>query len=179
MEHRKTRLFLSIRLLFTLLSLVFITIGCKKQLDQPELVDPIYIELVDASEKIKSNMKEEEKLLAESKKELNKSDLTVGEKRQVLKEIASSDKKLRLMAQDQKFFELRANSRVAHDREVYPARFEKDLPWPNPEEIAQFEANKRLRGASRNWADHIPKLKYGPDKSAHKAEQAEKAEEKN
>ena len=158
MEHRKTRLFLPISLLATLLILS----GCKKPLDNPELVDPIYIELVDATAKIKKNMEEEEKQLIEAKKELQKADLTVGEKRQVLKQLSAGDKKLRLMEQDRKFFELRAKSRIVHVREIYPARFEKDLPWPNPDEIAVFEANKRLRGASRNWADNVPKLKYGP-----------------
>lgn len=167
MEQPKTRLFLSIPLLILAL------LGCKKPLDNPESVDPIYRELVDASEKIKKSMEDQKKALAASKEELKKPDLTVGEKRQILKEISSTDKRIRLMDQDQKFFELRAQSRIAHVREVYPARFEKDLPWPNPDEIAQFEANKRLRGASRNWADNVPKLKYGPDKSAAKAEKAE------
>lgn len=167
-EHRKTRLFLPISLLFMLLILV----GCKKPLENPELVDPIYIELKDAAEKIRDNLKEEQKALNEAKKELKETDLTVGEKRQVLKQISAGERKMVLMKQDRKFFELRSKSRIKHVQEVYPGRFEKDLPWPDLEEIAVFEANKRLRGASRNWADNIPKLKYSPEKPAAKVEEA-------
>ena len=167
-EHRKTRLLL----LIPLLNLAILCVSCKKALEHPELSDPIYNELTQASAAIKKGIEEEKKALVGWKEDLKKPDLTVGEKRQILKQIAGSDKKLRLMEQDQKFFELRAKSRLIHVYEVYPARFEKGLPWPDPDELAEFEANKRLRGASRNWADHIPKLKYGPEKTAVKPESA-------
>lgn len=169
MEHRKTRLFVPITLLTTLLFLA----GCKKELENPELSDPIYVELSGASAAIEKNIKDETETLKGWRADLKKPDLSIGEKRQILKQISNSDKKIRLMEQDQTFYQIRAKSRLQYVKETYPARFEKGLPWPDPDELAEFEANKRLRGASKNWSDRVPKLNYGPEKAAAKATQPE------
>lgn len=162
MEHHFLRLFLIIALLFIS--------GCKKPLESPELQDVIYLEISDAIKKTDAQMQEDRKALTKDKEDLKKPDLTLGEKRQLLKEIANMEKRLQMMEQDLTFMQIRLKTRYKHISEVYPRRFEQGLPWPDPEELEQWEAHKKLQHAPKNWSDRIPKLRYGPEKGASAVE---------
>lgn len=167
-EHCKTRLFV--------LTLLLTLAGCKKPLEQPETVDPIYLKLSATAANYQKLITDEEAAQESAKKSLLKTDLTAGEIRQARKDIASRDRRMRLMTQDQRYAQIRARSRLIKDREKYTERYDKDLPWPDTEEVSEFDVSERLiKARTQKWEDHLPKTNVGAKAEPPNPEAAESA----
>ena len=68
--------------------------------------------------------------------------------------------------------------RLLESRLAYEKAFQKEEPWPNPEEYAAYKANKELRAANLNWNKRVPKLKDRIDQFNEKAALNKAASEK-
>lgn len=147
-----------IDLLIIVLVAIVTFVGCKKPNPHPESLDPIYSDLLKESE---SARKEAESQRAEIEK-LEREMLEFGPRDpRKAKAIRDKYKREKLAVQGEQralYYEVQAELRLKYVQKDYLRAFNADKPWPNPEEYAAYNENKRLQRASRNWEDRVPKM---------------------
>ncbi len=132
--------------------------GCAKRLEAPEVLDPIYNELLKEQKKIEKEIADGSKMLMEKQQELKTTQARTIERVRVLRDIGNLQKKIDHLSQLKRYFELRAEKRKYLSRETYKIAFQSGEPWPNPEDLKRYQSFKRLKEASRNWDSNVPKL---------------------
>lgn len=147
------------KLLLLLLILPVFVLGCSKHNPNPELLDPIYLDLKnrvgDLSRDVstfKGAVKEEQQ--KKDSAEPGTKDLVLAKKR-----LRESLVKLERAEQQLKFYEIRLERRKLESRVSYEKAFSADKAWPDPLEFEAYEANKDLRSAKSSWSSRVPKLK--------------------
>lgn len=151
--------------------------ACEKPLAEPEKVDPIYSDLEAQLKAAQTIHATELKALEDARKHLESlGPRDMGRKRTQF-EVFEREKKVRRLAERELYHQLLIDKRLEYVRKVYPKKYEAKEPWPDPAEVDQYKTNKRLKSASRNWADRVPKLKDRIS-AVQKAEKVEKAAEK-
>lgn len=162
--------------LLSLCTLVFLVVGCKKEDPNPELRDPIYLDLVKDLKAYGSELEAAKKSVETERKGLkealtNSVEATVA-KRGLKKALAAVKK----LEQKVKYYEIRSERRLVEGRRSYKLAFRKGERWPDPEEYVHYKANQRLRSANLNWNMRVPKLFEGNPNyvPAHKTNKEEK-----
>lgn len=159
--------------LIALISLVLS--GCKKPMENPETRDPIYSALLSDKSAYKGAAEAEKKTIAELEAEIAKLGPRDQIKKPKIRELYTRKKNLEQMEQQALYFEIRAEQRKAHAREEYLKAFHADKPWPDPAEFEAYKRAKKLRQASKNWDDRVPKSDRYSKKSPVGAEAPKKA----
>jgi len=149
---------------------VFLLNACEKPLAEPETVDPIYLDLRSDAANAKKLADDKKKEAEELEKTLEKPNIEPLERKHTLQQIFLAKKTIALIEQDVAYFNLRAETRKALDRDMYPAIFKAKGKWPDKDEYDRFMAEKRLRAASRNWNDRVPRPAKAPTASSANAE---------
>lgn len=149
--HRLVKLFIACS--------IFSILGCKSKNPNPELIDPIYLDLQKEERRHSQLVKELEKQIETSNKELASSEPRSIDLKIKAKEISGLKDRLIRLKQGEEYFRIRAELRRVEARKAYTIAFEKGEEWPNPEEFKAYEVNKRLRTVPLNWSERVPKLK--------------------
>ncbi|MGE3385341.1 MAG: hypothetical protein AB7K41_01280 [Bdellovibrionales bacterium] len=153
MESRKMHCFRMI-----LVVCLLILTGCKREDPNPELSDPIYKFLVEQGNALRPALDGEIKKLEEANKELSKMDVNTAERRQQLKEIQKTKGRIARLEQEVAYNEIRRERRRVEGRRAYKIAYSKGEAWPDPAEFEHFMTQHRLRIASRNWGERVPRL---------------------
>lgn len=147
-----------ILLLFVVSFSIFIG-GCSKHDPNPELRDPIFLDLKDRVGDLNRDVNslkatvEEEQAKVESSEPRSK-DLALARKR-----LREAKIKLGRAEQELRYFEIRLERRKLESRLAYEKAFSADRPWPDKKEFEAYEANKELKSAQSSWSSRVPKLK--------------------
>ena len=138
-------------------SMIFFVLGCKKPMDAPEIIDPIYMDLLKLEKEhdalYRAKLAEAEVI----KKDWESSDALSGRIKTAKAKFFAKEEEAEKERQLARYFKLRAKTRQNETRKSYMEAFNKDLPWPNPEEYANYVAENRLRGASKSWDSRVPR----------------------
>lgn len=132
-------------------------LGCKSPNPNPETLDPIYADLLKESE---AASKETESLKGEIEKleqEIPAFEARDPGKKRAERELYQKEHLAELSSQRALFYKIQADMRLKYARREYLKAFNADKPWPNPKEYEEYLENKKLRSASRNWDDRVPK----------------------
>ena len=132
--------------------------ACKKKHPTPEVLDPIYNDLVKQAGFFKGKVEQEKKQIKKLEKTLAETEARTIERVATAKDIRFAKKRLEKYVQDAKFYEIRSEHRKAQSRYEYNLAFSQDKDWPDPEEYKKYLVNKKLREAPRNWGYRVPKL---------------------
>lgn len=137
---------------------IILSLGCKSEHPNPELLDPIYNDLLNEKKEIEKLNKETtvniEALKAERKTLQPRSlEMKVNER-----DTNKAKNKLSKLKQDLKYIEIISERRRVESRLNYKINFKKDKIWPDPEEYKNYLVSKRLKNAPRNWNYRVPKL---------------------
>jgi hypothetical protein len=143
---------------FILLIVIFGLVGCKKEDPNPELLDPIYVDLDQRATSAQKAYDEELKKQADTKIALEKALANTIELKNAQKDLAKSQSIAVDLEQKARFYQIRAKRRLFVDRITYKAAFAKDEKWPDPREYSDYQVNMRLQESSRNWGARVPKL---------------------
>ena len=138
--------FLFFSLIFTLL-----LVSCTKHDPNPELKDPIYLD-------IKSQMALAEKSLAEANakiKEFNDGLASAlpqtGQTKTLQRKVFYHEKQRDLLLQQIKYWLIRSEDRAKQVRIDYAKSLNGGPPWPNPKEFEVYLSEKKLRLAKIEW----------------------------
>ncbi|RYZ70332.1 MAG: hypothetical protein EOP05_13465 [Proteobacteria bacterium] len=152
--------------------------GCKpKPIDNPEAIDPIYADLNALNAAATAKAEAQKKKIAELDEEVSKLSGRDPDLKRTLHEKGNLERGLKQIEQDALYFEVRATQRRQYDKEAYLKAFREGKPWPDPAEFKEYEEQKKLRAASRDWSERVPKL-TGYNKPDPNAKPAKKAEAK-
>ncbi|MCB0390945.1 MAG: hypothetical protein KDD58_06635 [Bdellovibrionales bacterium] len=142
-----------------ILLIVFLTLmGCKKELPNPENLDPIYKDLLSEKKQIEKLLKDEYSNLENLKLEKDKIKPRSLERKISIKEIRKSKEQIAELKQKLKYFEIRTERRRVEARKSYKIAFKNEKEWPDKKEYEIYLVNKRLRNAPMNWNYRVPKL---------------------
>ena len=154
MEHSTIRIKLFLCIVFALGSLT----ACKKELENPELLDPIYQDLLSEKKNLEKSLMDEQKNLADlllASKTIKPRSI---ERKVSIKEIKKARGQVDSMQNILKYAEIRAERRRVESRRSYRIAFSKSQDWPNREEFEAYKTSKRLKSAPLNWNARVPKL---------------------
>ncbi|MEQ1663895.1 MAG: hypothetical protein ABL927_00805 [Bdellovibrionales bacterium] len=149
------------------------SLGCKQEIPNPELTDPIYMDLSKELKSLETREEETVKKLETAKKDLEKSAPRTIDRKSAETEIEKAEYTLKIVGQMKEYYEIRLARRKVEDLKAYKAAFAKDQPWPDKEEYEAYLVNKRLMYSSKNWDDRVPKFKSNiktPDSKESKNE---------
>ncbi len=147
---------IGIRILVILLS--SLTLSCERPLENPELADNIYNDLLKETKLSTSEIESEKKVLAGLEEDIVATKLGDNSGKSKFRKKYETETKIQLLKQKAQFYELRALKRKIYIGEAYPKYFEKRLHWPDAEEWANYQSSKRLSTASRDWGQRVPRL---------------------
>ncbi len=136
---------------------LFFVLGCKKPLENPETIDPIYNEFLKMEKDNDALFKLRSSELDIIKKDWESSDTLSGRKKTAKARYFAKLKEVEKAEQQSKYYRLRAKTRKMEARKAYRAAFNSDLPWPPPEEYESFLAENRLKNSSRSWDSRVPR----------------------
>jgi hypothetical protein len=171
---------------FALLILVILTASCDKPIQNPETTDPIYSDLEVERKNAAAAADSEKTAIADLDKEIEAAPPRDPGKKKAMRDREARLKNLVQLKQKALYFEIRLEQRKKFDEIDYLKAYEKKEPWPNPAEFTEYKASKKLKTASRNWEERVPKTdRYskktegapGAKKEEKKAEGGAKKEE--
>lgn len=67
------------------------------------------------------------------------------------KRVSETKARIEKLKQLEQYWKLRIESRQKWAREKYLEAYEKKEPWPNPKELEEFLAQRKLESAPRHW----------------------------
>jgi hypothetical protein len=147
-----------LRTIFLGFIIIFGLSGCKRPHPNPEILDPIYADLL-------AEVRAAENIIQSEEKEIEglRTKIAALKPRDIMRasfgrELLSRERRVRSYSERRIYFETRAAQRKAHVQREYLLAFEKDEPWPNPADYQAYLATKKLQSVSRNWDDRVPKL---------------------
>jgi len=139
----------------TILGLYFIlamsVLACNRPDSEPEKVDPIYSDIQSKISSVNSQIKSAEKDLDDKKKDFAKVVPQTGQNKFAQRRVEDAQRVLDKLIQMKEYWQLRAESRKRWAREHYLIAFNKKEPWPDPREIQEYIAQKKLEEASPTW----------------------------
>ena len=151
--------FMNIRV-FCLFILILISLGCRREDPNPELSDPIYLDLLKDLRSLESEKESAEKKIEKATKELAKSAPRTLDKKNAENDLLKAQKTLEKIIQLIEFYKIHSEHRRVEGRAAYKAAFNKGEKWPDPKEGESYFTNKRLRTAPRSWSERVPKSKF-------------------
>jgi len=129
----------------------WLLIGCDKPNPNPELIDPIYLDLQKWAEEAKKAIPEAKAGVADAQKELSQVKPQTGQIEYGKKRLREAADKLNRTEQVAMYMEIRAESRLKFARTEYMKAWKKKQPWPDKAEYASFKAAEEARNARPNW----------------------------
>jgi hypothetical protein len=138
---------------------VLMFFSCDRPLSEPELQDPIYLDMQRGVKDWERATADAEKRLEDNRKELASMSAKDPMRKRVRDDIYQMEFNLERMKEKSLHEKLLLAKQADKSRADYARAQEKKENWPNPEEYEGFKAAQRLRAASNNWDDRVPKLK--------------------
>jgi len=144
--------------LFILTTMFLFLASCKSREAHPEFIDPIYQDILKQLETARKETDTTSKELAAAQKEMSLAQPQTGEAKVRKQQIDDAVYKLEKARQKEKYLEIHLESRKQADQKSYNVAFEKDLPWPDPEEYRMYMAHERLENSPRSWDEHLREI---------------------
>lgn len=133
-------------ILSTMLSLF----GCKKPNANPELLDPIYIDLVAEKALAVKNLEDQKKQLLDLEKQLAESKPQTGQIKPAQRKVEDARIRMHRFRQQVLYFEVKLANRKIETRKKYMISFLNNQEWPDKKEIDEYMAIQKLRRAKIN-----------------------------
>jgi len=152
--------------------------GCRKEEPNPELLDPIYVDLDKRANDSQKAYDEEVKKQVDLKAALEKAEPNSIELKNAERDLAKSEHSALFLDQNARYYRIRAKRRALVDKLTYKEAFSLKKPWPDPHEYSDYLVNTRLNEVNLNWNARVPKLQSRLEKPPPKVEKGKEGGEK-
>lgn len=156
MEHSKTLVFSVFRRAWIGTLCLFVLTACKQPEEHPENLDQIYSDLKSQQGAAEGKVEAQKKKIEDLATKLTKYGPRDPELKQTAREKENLERGLVQLRQEADYLAIRAEQRRLYDKETYMVAFKADKPWPNPDDFKEYQENKRLRNANRDWDKSVP-----------------------
>jgi hypothetical protein len=155
---------------FFVAAAVFLS-GCSSHDPNPELKDPVYLDLISIVGNVSRDIASFETAITEetinrNKFEARSKDLALANKR-----LREAEEKLVRAKQALAYFEIKVERRRLEARLAYEKAFQRGESWPDPNEFRAYLANKDLKSANMHWSARVPRLQDRIDEFSKKGGQ--------
>jgi hypothetical protein len=151
------------------LALILSLTGCRRALEHPETSDPVYKDLKREANRAFGLYKEKEKKAQEAKKAFDNAPIRTGQRLDAQDDYFAILNEQEKYAEKYRYLALKAELRQKHDILIYPTVFKDKKPWPEPSQFEEYEVEKRLANAPKEW---------DPDKRIKERQLASEAKKK-
>ena len=135
-------------------------VACSKEDPNPELKDPIYQDLLSEHKKYKKMLEDGEKEITKLKEELDNVDVRSIDRKIQAREYQKAIRNIVKLREQTEFYRIKSELRKVYGRKAYRIAFRENKEWPDPKEFEDYNTNKKLRAAPRNWSHRVPKSKH-------------------
>jgi hypothetical protein len=139
------------RLIFLALAICICLTGCNRPLSHPESVDPVYLDLQKDSAKLLEKIKTLKEDAQKAKNDFEEAPIRTSQRQDAEDEYYRYVHKIQKLEENYRYLALTTQSRLHEVRQNYPKVFEEKKPWPNEEEYALYQVEKRLKNMPREW----------------------------
>jgi len=137
--------------IITLFFLISVLVACDKPNPTPEVGDPIYNDLLKEAADVNNQLKSAEKELEGFQKDAAAVLPQTGQIKYAEKRVYETSARIEKLKQMKQYWELRAETRKEWSRRNYLAAFKAKKPWPDPAEYEQYQLQRKLELAPRQW----------------------------
>lgn len=130
----------------------FFLISCNKPDPNPELKDPIYLDLVAATSAVTNQLENEKKTLADHRKTLREVALQTGQNKYAEKRVRESAERINKLEQEKQYLELKVEAHKRAAKKSYLQAFKNGEAWPDEKEWNSYKTEKKLQSASKTWS---------------------------
>jgi len=134
------------------------TLGCKSEDPNPELLDPIYKDLLSATSEYEKQTEEQKAHRTELELYIQTAEPNSIDLAKARIDLAKTLRVQRESEEKARYYRIRAARRLVESRLAYKKAFHADLKWPDPAEYSGYLVNKRLNEVNLNWNAQVPKL---------------------
>ncbi len=134
------------------MAILLIVAGCDKPNPNPELSDPIYMDIQKQLRASQAQLTAETKTLQEAKSELLRVVPQTGQIKFAQKRVYDAQAYLLKTQQQVQYFEIRLKSRFDYSRTSYHKAYQKKKEWPDPGEYKDYKTQLRLDAAPKQWS---------------------------
>lgn len=135
---------------FLIILLIFSS-GCNKPNAHPELLDPIFIEIQQKVEQTKKKVDEDRKNVDNAMEEVSKAKPQTGEKVRAVKKLTEMNERLVKSVQNQKYWQVKLESRRLDDRESYLKAWHAHENWPDHINTKEYFDKNKLEQQYPSW----------------------------
>lgn len=136
----------------TLAILALCVIACNRPMENPESIDPIYLDLIKTQKEFEDLAKSEEKTLEEHREALSRVQPQTGQVKYATKRVEESLARINSLKQEAQYYRLKSEERREEARREYGQAFENDKGWPDPNDYEAYLSVKKLRESPKNWS---------------------------
>lgn len=159
----------------SIIALLFLfAAGCEKPHPHPELLDPIYSDMLKMEDEYKKAAESEKKNLEEFELALKNVVPQTGQIKYAQKRYYESLARYERMKQMELYWGVRAKSRKRSDSIEYIKAFNKKEVWPNPDEYKEYKSFKDAQKPIRPWKLEDRMAELGIDPKVKKSDPQKK-----
>ncbi len=140
--------------------------ACSRPNPNPELIDPIYGDLVQRTSVAKAGAESKKEEIIRIKGELAELPPRDPTRRKLQEDLSKNEMLLIVAEQEGLYYEIRAEQRKAYARAQYIKAFEAGNPWPDPKDFETYKIQRKLRDSPREWTGRAGKTGRYNKKSA-------------
>ena len=133
--------------------------ACDRPLDDPEKHDPIYLDMQSKAKDLEKALADYEKTILDKRKELSEISSQDPMRHRVRAELYDMERNLEVLKEKALHGQLQLEKRKEISIKSYWKARDAGQEWPNKEDFEGYKAAQRLKSASRNWDQRVPKLK--------------------
>lgn len=137
--------------IYLILCISILLFGCDRPDPQPQLRDPIYLDIQSEITSLQQAFDSESKTLQEHQKTLSEVIPQTGQIKYAQKRVDESKAVLNKMAQELEYQRLKLQAQEKKARVSYKKAHNLKEAWPNPTEWSEYQAEKRFRSAKKTW----------------------------
>lgn len=130
----------------------FLLLGCNKPDPNPELRDPIYLDIQKELADTQKAIEAEKANLAEHKKNLGLVVPQSGQIKYAQKRYYDSEAVINKLKQQLTYWQIHLETRKKVAREDYFSAYKLDKHWPDPKEYQEYLQIKRLEKIPKTWS---------------------------
>ncbi|CAN5382801.1 hypothetical protein BH10BDE1_BH10BDE1_22190 [soil metagenome] len=131
--------------------------GCSRPNPTPELIDPIYADLVQRSAVAKAGAETKKAEIKKIKADLAELPARDPTKRKLQEDLSKNEMLLVVADQEGLYYEIRAQQRKAYARDEYIRAFDAGKTWPDPKDFEIYKIQRKLRDSPREWTGKTEK----------------------
>lgn len=132
-------------------------VSCRRPDKNPEFSDRIYIDMQAELRSAEQAEAAIHKKIEEAELDLQKSEPRSLERKNAANDLFKAKEADQRAKQDIEYIKIRLVQRKYEYSKAYNKAFSENAPWPPIGEFEAYIVNKKLRSASKNWSDRVPR----------------------